>query len=737
MIQKSWMIVFIIVFAVSMPVLGKTQQAVRNIRTRFMAPYDLLNINYLGMNYLESTYDERMKLVAFAQDAPTLHYVVDNCRVVSALVEEAEHTPIVRLELIKELTEGILSAEVPGMPGKYFYKHCSTKTNLFTESVTNGWITQKYAGDRLFPVAELGFRVGNREATSMEFTELDSNYGSRDSTDSPVRIHRIYDEGIEFIAEYRNGNDDRMPFLSVTSPNEKDNVTVYIGDGWKELDWFDRPGDYFLETAEEKVKLSRGRTFNNPKFNYVIFYKHTDFLGDYGKAMLVVWEGRPSRVQIFTAGPQVVTQIAITGKGKQMVYVLPFALVNPLHTEYIKQIAENTLDNGKMGMGRFNPQKSADYFAPLGLAAAGYILQKYDDPWASHVLSKAKESLDLIIDSEKQGVKAGWLFHIVHGASYMVRAGYDEYIPWIDKWIDRMFSTDLLYERLSHTWPWLDYQIKNMYATYDAYEVLKNEKYLKLYSEARNSIKIQSDGIHWKGSVISYGVDDVTALLVGLFGHTEPDEVQIVLDNTGIYVNDYGMGPWGCSDINPKYTGYSTSSLGLQGLPKVITKIGEFPIIVDNQVVLTHMPTVYFIGFPNIEGIKSPVFDLVCKTGITPGTSDELDFADSQKNSQVGPNVRCIQAGGYVIYKCELEGVESRRLDLEVGGDYIVEISKDKNEWKLIDRMDEELVEYFRKKKLGVDIDTYFPDVSEVFVRISDVNSQNERPAGIWWFELY
>lgn len=731
--QSGIVLMMLALLTFSGSVFASEARIVHNIRTRVMAPYDLLKINYLGMNYLESTFSERMNLVAFAQDAPELYFIVDNARILSALVEEAEHSPVVRLELIKRITEGILNSEAPGVPGMYYFEHNARKINILDKSNTHGWLTQKWCWDMISPVAEIGFRVGALGAENMDFVDHTGNYGSIYVSESPVYVHRTYNGKIELIAQYYNGTDDRPLSIQLIPENETDEVVLYVGDGMTEIEWFRQSsGKYYVETAEEQLLLSRDIVFKKPNFNYLLLRKDNNGLGNAdSRVLMIAWEGSPSEVGIYCWGPSMVTQVEIVGTGKQKIYILPFG-INPLHTSFIKTIAENILQTGTMGMGEASPQRFASVYIPVGLAASGYILQKYNDPWASYVLAKAKESLDFLIESEKQGIKEGWLFHIVDGALYMIQAGYDEYEEWVDKWIDRMHSRELMYDSRTHTWPWLDYQIKNMTATYKAYKVLGKEKYLNYYNNVRKSIVIKEDGIHWKGQTIKYGSDDTTALLVGLFGYNEPETAQVILDNSGIYVNDYGMGPWGCSDINPKYAGLCLAQLGLSDKPKVFTNIGDFPIIVDGEVVLTRTPTVYFSEFPDISDLNLPVFDVPGGEGAVPGASTEARYGYSQTGSMLGPNVRFLEGEGHITYRFKLNQDE-KTLFVEVGGDYKVEIATShRGNWILIASAEHETSHYFDKREILIEVDDYFPGAEEVFVRLTNANPEDGTAMAVW-----
>lgn len=91
---------------------------------RQFEPYTPEKMNFLAGNFLQSLYDSRYDLLAFAPDERmSLHFVHDTLRSLAALAEEERYTGVARLELARRLYQGCRRAVLPGGEFLFAYKH--------------------------------------------------------------------------------------------------------------------------------------------------------------------------------------------------------------------------------------------------------------------------------------------------------------------------------------------------------------------------------------------------------------------------------------------------------------------------------------------------------------------------------------------------------------------------------------------------------------------------------------
>ena len=88
--------------------------------TYSLVPYDLCSSNWTASNYLQALFNPRWKTEAFAQDVfgdangrNGLYFADDMGRVIRALVQEAEYSPIARVDAVSAMAEGLLASKMP------------------------------------------------------------------------------------------------------------------------------------------------------------------------------------------------------------------------------------------------------------------------------------------------------------------------------------------------------------------------------------------------------------------------------------------------------------------------------------------------------------------------------------------------------------------------------------------------------------------------------------------------
>ncbi|MHB1001351.1 MAG: hypothetical protein ACYC27_19095, partial [Armatimonadota bacterium] len=109
---------------------GKAQLTSNDGLHKELAPYDLVELNYLGVNYCENLLDMRNNNIVYthigfdanASDVWHLNFSDDTTRFVEGLAWEADYSPVARIELARRATKGLIAAHVPGTNGYFYFR---------------------------------------------------------------------------------------------------------------------------------------------------------------------------------------------------------------------------------------------------------------------------------------------------------------------------------------------------------------------------------------------------------------------------------------------------------------------------------------------------------------------------------------------------------------------------------------------------------------------------------------
>lgn len=92
-----------------------------NLRRSFQ-PYDLAELNYLGVNYCENLLDLRVNALSFTHlnydsntsDGYNLHFPDDSARIIEFIAWKDQFSPVARVELARRMVKGLIAAHIPG-----------------------------------------------------------------------------------------------------------------------------------------------------------------------------------------------------------------------------------------------------------------------------------------------------------------------------------------------------------------------------------------------------------------------------------------------------------------------------------------------------------------------------------------------------------------------------------------------------------------------------------------------
>lgn len=589
-------------------------------------PYSLVRLNSLAGNALQWLFDERLGLLKFGPEPEFgLHFVHDSLRAIVALADEAEYSPIVRLELIKGLWEGVLRARIPTSSYEFFLKHDENAIDIRpSEDVGKLQITTPF--DRRWDVATIsvkgvidsdgerveidGFNVKDTAVTSDgDYYQFVRTYSFdvevEPQTTLLSRVVGVFKREDARKAQYSGEivADIRYSSLASNIPPEVrftskdvDGIRITVGDLSTEGQWF-IPGMApnlveFGDGTQIDFRDSKRAVVQSPELDYVIVFAKSG--QSFGAGLLVCWTGSPALVEVkkgitgFT-GVELYYR-AEEGSVSGSIKVVPFKNISP-DLNYVRYVARSIRENGTTGTDGFDPGQTVNVegLGSAGLCAAAYILHKYGDPDAEHAINVAKEAIDGAIEAEKNGTRSLVLLHNIIAVEYMVKMGFEEYRQQAEVWGDRILSM----QAGDGTFTWLDFQVRNMEALLRAYEITGKERFLEGFNKALQTLEYTEDGVRWKGNLVAFGSypfwGGVDLTFLPYLGRM--DVVDLFLSKTYTYVGDAGI--FFCvSDINPYYLGYSLKHLNLQHDKKYVLSMNEFALYDESSVEILHAPTI-------------------------------------------------------------------------------------------------------------------------------------------------
>ena len=689
-----------------------------NLRHEFK-PYDLLKLNYLGMNYCENLLDMRINAPAYTHlgfdsstsDAWNLHFPDDAGRLMEGIAWEDQFSPVVRLELMRRMVKGMLAAHVPGTKAYYFFRHRSGgKTFVISEneeSAKQGRLTLVNLGDAAEFWLKVGFRasIGGQWLDTGQFKYTDeaghgADFGStrspRNWNESPYVIDRHYtgDSGkVDFTGRYWMSDED-MPLEFAFKSNDADRLQIVIGEPGQPMPLLgdkNVPGVIDLPDGGSSFSSDKAgdKTFDRPSFNYLILRKPTAFGSPgYSAGLLIMWEARPERIEALAANGYGEIRLDY-GKSAGKVWLYPFQWLNTNDMDYVHLNARSFLKNGKLVHNGYPSQQMVNAAAP-GLAAGAYLLSKYGDPLAATARTNAENAVDELFDAEKDGIKLTRVFFVVKAAAWMVKAGsaagdkrlIDKFTPLVDQSMKRML-TELGYDGKGWASGWDHFNA--IKAAWLAYDATGNKDYLDAYERALTVYTIDKKGIYRYGVAMTApgGFETYSgALALGAWGNA--GKLDCVNDLINLDVpngwgsdvpvkdvwNDAGAGPWAQDDADPEYVGYALRGAKIPQKQKYVLPLGAFPTYdASGKVEVTREPMIENPFFP--EGRDKLVILPEGKKLPSPKV----------KASSIESGKRVVNPGQSLVYKLDTKGVAGAAIDLRLAGHYQIDISPDGKRW--------------------------------------------------------
>lgn len=710
---------------------GKPPMGPNDSLRYLLRPYDLVKINCLGINYCENLLDSRVNIPSYthlgfdrnAGDAWHLQFPDDNARLIEGLAFEERFSPVVRLELIRRLMKGTVAAHVPGTQGYYFFRHRSGgKTWMILDdektSKTGRLVLSKW-GDSIESGVKVGFRVGNA-AKWLEmdgFTHTDEPERAGDPgtarsarywNESPFVFKRHYAGGaakVEFAGGYWLSDEDKPIEFAFSSP-DADRLQIVIGEPGKPtrmfLDNGGAPGVIHLPDRKTTYASDKAGdvTLEKPAFNYLMLRKATAWASPgYSMAILVMWEGRPEKIEAIAANGYGEVRVEYAGSAGK-VWLYPFQWLSDEDMEYVFRNAESFLASGRMLLNGF-PSMMINNAMPTGLAAGAYVLAKYGDPFAVTARTHAEHAVDALLDPEPRGKKLVRSFFPAKAAIWMLQLGrelgdqrlIDKYTPLVERTVKRMMSPESAYDGKGWSSGWDHFNCaKTLWLAYDA---TGSAEYKEAFERALSVYTIDEKGIYRYGEPMKEPGGFETyfgALPLGLWGlggKLDWCEKLINLDVPAGWQggdkpvkdlwNDTGVGPWAQDDAVVDYIGACLGGAGIPREKKHILPVGAFPFYdAKGNVEVTNQPILENPYFP--KGAEKPK---TVRTGTKVGPRVKtLSFNGGSAEEKTHLTGGRAEGGKPVIYSFDTKGAAGAGVDLEIEGkSYRVEVSPDGHQW--------------------------------------------------------
>ncbi len=704
-----------------------------------LRPYDLLELNYLGMNYCQNLLDVRSNLVSYTHlgfDSPTsdswnLQFPDDNARLLEGITWEDEYSSVVRIELARRIMKGLVASHIPGTKGYYSFRNrIAGKTYLIFDdagSDKQGRLMASIWGDSLSGMLKIGFRTQTKgkwqEINDYTFTQTPTDAANpsvaRNNSNwnrSPYIFTRHYttpSNSVDVRSKYWMSDEDKPLEFGFTSRNT-DNLQVVIGEPGIAMPLMGdsaAPGIIHLPDGKTEYSSTDGdRVINNPAFKYLILRKQTAWAcPGYSTALLVMWSEKSKQIEALKENG--FGQIKLTfNRRNAKVWVYPYLWVDQADMGHIYRDAEQFLKTGKL-MHNGYPSQQLVNAIPAGLAAGAYLLTRYSDPYTPTARVNAQAAVDALIDGESQGRTFIRIFFTVRAAAWMVKLAKElkdpemiaKYTLLLNKTAKRMMSPELGYDGKGWSSGWDHFNA--LKAVWLAYDATGNTDYLDAYNRAQSVYTIDEAGIYKydKAMAAPGGFETYFGSMpLGAWGHAGKLDFADKLINLSVPAdstnpnqtlkdlwNDAGAGPWAQDDANPEYVGFALKGVNIPVNKKHILPLGVYPIYDSKgNVDLSHDPIVEnpFSPTPNdplttLEGDNRALPYTLRNIEILPGGSNELTTL-AHAAGKVENDTRTCRSKETLVYKLDTTEAIGAAMDIQIEGNgYTVDVSPDGKKW--------------------------------------------------------
>ena len=549
----------------------------REIITQDYAPYTYEEANFRAGNYMQALFFDYSSLPALSENFigrnklptsrfPDLYYSGNTGLDLLSFCEEAIHTPVVRLELIKKIYKAMYDSHYLDAEALWLiYSGTKRQTSFLSPSHKAG---PNFGSDSEYPASKLIARnlpdtapeklalvwpriqVNGKwnDDSDMKFEDIKDNVtDGHEQSFTTVRRYSSDQVGpVEIKGVGWSGDQDKVLELTLSTPadeNRQKAQLVFSNLTDKEMG-FSAP---YPTELPETIQLPNGNEISskvwsveNPDYNYIIIYtKDADMSGfEYQNAMIFGWREKPSKITVhWSDDSESSLQQAYPGtegktdtfagqqgggyhrvdfeyEGKteihKTVWVERFQGVDPsLSLSHLHRIARNIDATGHVGMPGYLSTESGWLEEPVcALPAAAYVLALFDeqeDEFGGDFSPEAVNIATKIVDDRIAMWKRGREssnFHEYASGAYYLSLLYD-----LSGRFNNPEKSDY-YEMWLKTWA--DKLIRDgrlgareMMSLSRAFELTADEKYREAFEKGRSAFEIsEKDGLYANGKWI-------------------------------------------------------------------------------------------------------------------------------------------------------------------------------------------------------------------------------------------
>lgn len=558
---------------------------------------DLVLLNSLAGNFMSTLFDTRYELNSFdgMMRIRDLFYAHDTSRCVIALADEERYSPVVRLDSIRELYNGVIRAMVPGSDYELFLKRDNRGKHLVSSSDNPRkltWITNQ---DLAEPFTDMYVT-----ANGMELGEMFIKDTAKASGDGLNRVYTFGDSGkINVDATWPDGTTDKPTTVKISAENA-DTYNVVFDNFNKRF--YSREMSFIVDGENNILAQPQDRKteLEVPEEGFFFLRSNLNWLPG---GVLFTWDEKPSKILLTAArgrGAYDAIEFVYEGSQTATITALPFTDFDT-SCAWPLQVAKNLKANGTYGANGYDPTYicGTEGLGTGALAAAAYIFRKYGDPLAEEAEQLAIKAMDAAVESSKRGSMPGLKYDRVAACDYLVKLGHEEYKDVARYWADLVVAD----QEPTGAFYWFD--ARAVLTVQRAYDITGDQKYLDSVNKYRQSIVYSPTTIIYKGTsykqhIIFEGAGEFSWL--GHAGDMENLEMmyafaETVCDDTGVF---------DCSDLNPYFLGWSLKGVMKKQYSdsdmKQVLKKGEFALYkADGSFTLLDYPTAYMNNPSNLK----------------------------------------------------------------------------------------------------------------------------------------
>ena len=551
---------------------------------------DLVRLNALAGNYASTLYDGRYGLTSFngMMRSSQLFYAHDTSRNLAALAMEEMYSPIVRLETIEDLYQGVKAAMVPGSDYEMFLKVDARPKNVQISSTNKKLLQMVTNQDVTEPFVDV-YVTTAKDGQEYSLSKQEVNDETKD--EGLKRTYTADDVSALVDITWPSCMTDKPTTMTFSSNADEYNIV------FSNFQKLGREAANFsiISTEESTLAISTDGVTEliPPEEGYITLSKGESW---YAHPIIITWDVKPQKILLKTNMDQSAyseIQFVYAGDEQPTLSSVPFESID-VNLSWAYRVAKHIVSEGTYGANGYDPTYicGTEGLGPGALAAAAYILKKYDSPLAAEAEALAlKANRSAYQASVERNHTPSYFLDRVQGAMFLNMMGYNEFVEVADHYAKNVLNS----QNSDGTFYYFD--ARNVLTLQLVYEIIDLRSYGEAIENYRSAVVYTDDHIEYKGQTLTshlflYGAGDL-----GYLGHMGDQEaVAHVMRISAESYDDSGV--FDCSDINPYFLGWSLK--GMMNVQydqddlKTIVKKGQSALYdADGNVEILDYPTAY------------------------------------------------------------------------------------------------------------------------------------------------